>query len=309
MSRSGSWSLSSTQDNRRNSNKFSLSFIAIRVILFAIICVTVIYVILSHSNFASQLDRVFGSLESNDFKNVVIPSKVDVIRNITVNTATGPLEGFVQNFSETKLATFLGVPYARPPVGKLRFRPTEPVEPWTLVRNAHSLPPPCIQPAYTQKLFPVHILSENISEDCLYLNIWSPLSVSGKVATNATRKSVIVFIHCGLFTIGSIGVDEYDGKALSALGDVIVVTIQYRLGVYGFLDLDHDLVPGNMGLLDQLQALKWIGQNIVHFGGDPNSVTLFGTSAGAISIGCHMFSPRASPLFHRVILQSGSPAP
>src|SRR5699024_3640002 len=120
------------------------------------------------------------------------------------------------------------------------------------------------------------------------LNIWAPVS-----RNKTEKRSVMVLIHGGLFTIGSIGIDEYDGRMLAAVGDVIVVTIQYRLGIFGFLDMDNEAIPGNMGLFDQYTAFKWVSENIEHFGGDPQSITLFGTSAGSISIGFHMFSHRA----------------
>lgn len=230
---------------------------------------------------------------------VKIPAEPIFLRHKVVPTRIGRLRGFVQNVSGVEVQTFLSVPYGQPPVNKLRFRRTKPAKRWSGIRDATKIPPPCIQSEYTQRMFPVHILNENITEDCLFLNIWAPVG--------SKNRTVMVMIHGGLFTIGSIAIDEYDGRMLAAFGDVVVVTVQYRLGIFGFLDLDTEEIPGNMGLYDQYMALKWIKNNIKYFGGNPNSVTLFGTSAGSISIGFHMFSPLAHGLFNRAILQSGSP--
>ncbi|KAJ6215453.1 hypothetical protein RDWZM_009953 [Blomia tropicalis] len=230
------------------------------------------------------------------------------VRDLIVETKSGRLRGFVQSVSGIEIGTFLSIPYGEAPVDKRRFRATIPIEPWNGERDATQIPPPCIQSEYTQRLFPVHIMNENLTEDCLYMNIWTPVTnLSDPVAMKRQPKSVMILIHGGLFTIGSIGIDEYDGRMLAAIGDVIVVTVQYRLGIFGFLDLDTEQIPGNMGLMDQYTAIRWISDNIERFGGNPQSITLFGTSAGSISIGFHMFSTRANRLFQRAILQSGSP--
>ena len=220
--------------------------------------------------------------------------------SIIVSTKSGKIRGKTQNVLGVKVDTFLGVPYASPPTGKLRFRRTVAVKPWKNILNATRLPPACVQPEYTQKLFPLKILQWDMSEDCLYMNIWSPV-------TNETNLPVMVWIHGGFFTIGSVGVDEYDGSVLASYGNVIVVSIQYRLGLFGFLDLETDEIGGNMGLWDQAMALKWINQNIKYFGGNPDCVTMFGQSAGGISTGIHMMHPETKHLFKRVIFQSGSP--
>lgn len=242
------------------------------------------------------------SLDLDKAQTIVRKVDTDVLRSTVVETKTGKLQGFVQNVTGTEVATFLSVPYGKPPTGMLRFRRTEPIDRWEGTKLATQQPPPCIQSEYTQRIFPVNILNDSITEDCLFLNIWSPTG-----GADDRKRSVMIFLHGGMFTIGSIGLDEYDGRMLAAVGDVVVVTVQYRLGIFGFLDLDHEQVPGNMGLFDQYTALEWVSNNIEAFGGDPNSITLFGTSAGAISIGLHMYHPNATKLFHRAILQSGSP--
>ncbi|CAG2165402.1 unnamed protein product [Oppiella nova] len=228
---------------------------------------------------------------------VLVPSEE---HSTIVSTKSGKIRGKINDVLGVKVNTFLGIPYGKEPTGRLRFRRTHPVRPWTNTFDATRLPPACIQSEYTQRLFPVKILNWQISEDCLYMNIWSPV-------TNETSLPVMVWIHGGMFTIGSVGVDEYDGSVLASFGNVVVVSIQYRLGLFGFLDLENDEIPGNMGLYDQAMALKWINENIANFGGDPNLVTLFGQSAGGISIGMHMMAPQTKDLFKRVILQSGSP--
>lgn len=220
--------------------------------------------------------------------------------SIIVSTNSGKIRGKTHKMLGIKVNTFLGVPYASPPTGKLRFRRTAAVKPWKDVLNATRLPPACVQPEYTQKLFPIKILQWDLSEDCLYMNIWSPVS-------NETSLPVMVWIHGGFFTIGSVGVDEYDGSVLAAYGNVVVIAIQYRLGLFGFLDMETDEIGGNMGLWDQAMALKWINQNVANFGGDPNKVTVFGQSAGSISTGIHMMHPETKHFFKRVIFQSGSP--
>ena len=241
--------------------------------------------------------------------NSAVNSVVDVIESkanseeensVIVSTKSGKIRGKTHDVLGVKVNTFLGIPYGKEPSGKLRFRHTVEAKPWNNILNATRLPPACIQPEFTQRLFPVKILQWEVSENCLFLNIWSPV-------TNQTSLPVVVWIHGGMFTIGSIGVDEYDGSVLASYGGVIVVSIQYRLGLFGFLDLETDDIPGNMGLWDQAMALKWIHNNIANFGGDPNAITLMGQSAGAISIGLHMMSPETKHLFKRAILQSGSP--
>lgn len=142
-------------------------------------------------------------------------------------------------------------------------------------------------------------------EDCLYLNVWTPKAQEDG-AQISQPKPVMVYIHGGAFRIGSASVDAYDGKALAARYGVVVVTLNYRLGALGFL-YDGQQVQGNMGLLDQVEALRWVRDNIECFGGDPNRVTLFGESAGATAVGYHALSENPEVLFHRIIMQSGAP--
>ncbi|KYO32633.1 carboxylesterase 5A [Alligator mississippiensis] len=197
---------------------------------------------------------------------------------------------------------FLGIPFAKPPVGPLRFSPPQPPEPWSKLRNSTSFPPMCLQDLAWIETLKILQKFENptteISEDCLYLDVYTPAS-SNKEA----KLPVMVWIHGGGFTLG--GASAYDGSALTAYENVVVVIIQYRLGILGFLSTGDEYIRGNWGLLDQVAALQWVKENIDTFGGDPESVTLFGESAGGISVGANILSPMSKGLFHKAISQSG----
>lgn len=192
-----------------------------------------------------------------------------------------------------------GIPYAAPPVGPLRWRPPQPARGWTEVRDATRFGAPCFQawspPALSQGRAP--------SEDCLTLNVWAPPEARTK------HLPVMVWLHGGGFQFGSSAQPTYDGAALARRG-VIVVTLNYRLGVLGFLahpSLDAEETPsGNYGLRDQIAALRWVRRNIGAFGGDNANVTVFGESAGAHAIGLLMASPLAKGLFAKAIVQSGA---
>ena len=217
---------------------------------------------------------------------------------IDVETTSGPVRGT----REHNVCVFRGIPYARPPVNTLRFRPPEPPACWTEPRNATRA-----GPAAPQNPDPLdYIYGEVLApgdEDCLTLNVWTP-------AADAARCPVMVCIHGGAFLIGSGRWPWYDGKELVRRGDVVLVTINYRLGVLGFLDLSElggaeYATSGNHGLLDQVAALRWVRDNIDRFGGDSGNVTVFGESAGGISISCLMAMPAARGLFRRAIVMSG----
>ncbi|XP_053305784.1 fatty acyl-CoA hydrolase precursor, medium chain-like [Spea bombifrons] len=227
----------------------------------------------------------------------------------TVTTKYGTLQGKRVSVKETtqEVTAFLGVPFAKPPVGELRFAPPQPPQAWSNVRDATKAPPMCIQNKHWMEmmsaLFPVKIELPPISEDCLYLNIYTPAK---STSPEDSKLPVMVSIHGGVLLFG--GTPFSPGSALSAYGNVVVVSIQYRLGVMGFLRVENDgdtEIPGNLGFLDQLEALKWVNQNIADFGGDPQSVTIFGESAGGASVAAHVLSPLSKGLFHKAIAQSG----
>ncbi|XP_072048627.1 cholinesterase-like [Amphiura filiformis] len=189
---------------------------------------------------------------------------------------------------------YLGIPYAEPPVGERRFAPPLRKEPWNEddIYNATYFRDICMQVHPEANLF-------SMSEDCLHLNVYAP-------NPKPLDAAVMVFIHGGGFTTGNGYQGFYGGSALVAVGDVIIVTINYRLTTFGYLTTGDESSPGNYGMLDQVEALRWINTNINAFGGDANRITIFGESAGGSSVSAHMFSPHSEPLFQQAILQSGS---
>nr|XP_051702852.1 cocaine esterase-like isoform X12 [Oryctolagus cuniculus] len=220
------------------------------------------------------------------------------------NTHTGQVRGSLVHVEGTDAGvhTFLGIPFAKPPLGPLRFAPPEPAEAWSGVRDGTSHPAMCLQDLaiMDQDVLLLNFTPPSIpmSEDCLYLNIYSPAH-----AREGSDLPVMVWIHGGALTMGMASL--YDGSALAAFEDVVMVTIQYRLGVLGFFSTGDQHAAGNWGYLDQVAALRWVQQNIAHFGGNPGRVTIFGESAGAISVSSHVVSPMSQGLFHRAIMESG----
>nr|QIY77317.1 carboxylesterase family protein [Streptomyces sp. RLB1-33] len=206
--------------------------------------------------------------------------------------------GAVRGRYEDGIAVFRGIPYAAPPFGARRFRPPVPPEPWDGVRDAGEFGPTPPKPPYSEAF--ARLLADPVvpGDDCLNLNVWTPEPGPG------ARLPVMVWIHGGALTRGSSAVPVYDGHAFARDG-VVLVSINYRLGVEGY-GLFPD-APPNAGLRDQLAALEWVRESIARFGGDPDRVTVFGESAGAISIGALLASPRARGLFRRAVLQSGPP--
>ena len=210
--------------------------------------------------------------------------------------------GAVKGRAEAGIAAFKGIPYAAPPVGAYRWRPPAPAASWSGVRDASQFGAACVQPTRTVESIYSADLGQT-SEDCLTLNIWTP-----SIAPS-TKAPVIVWIHGGALVSGSSRETLYDGTHLAAAGTV-VVSINYRLGVLGWLahpDLSAESpvgISGNYGLLDQVAALTWVKRNIEAFGGDPTNVTIAGESAGALSVMYLMTSPLARGLFSKAIAQS-----
>ncbi|XP_003747841.1 acetylcholinesterase-1-like [Galendromus occidentalis] len=212
-------------------------------------------------------------------------------------------EGTVKTVLGKQIRVFLGIPYARPPEGKLRFRKPQPVNFTKGLRAAKGMAPSCLQ--LNEDLPPFPWLPEkntSFSEDCLYLNVWTPLTGRSKIE----RFPVLIFLHGGGFRSGSSSLEVYDGGTLSAYGDLVVVTVNYRLGSLGFLQLNSK-ISGNMGLYDQVRALEWTQLHIGYFGGDPSQVTVMGQEAGAVSLGMLLLSPLCKGLLKQAVLLSGAP--
>ncbi|XP_068279552.1 neuroligin-4, X-linked isoform X2 [Nyctibius grandis] len=229
--------------------------------------------------------------------------KIRGLRTPLPNEILGPVE------------QYLGVPYASPPTGERRFQPPEPPSSWTGVRNATQFAAVCPQyldersllndmlPVwFTANLDTVVTYVQDQNEDCLYLNIYVP--TEDDIHDQNSKKPVMVYIHGGSYMEGTGNM--IDGSILASYGNVIVVTLNYRLGVLGFLSTGDQAAKGNYGLLDQIQALRWIEENIGSFGGDPKRVTIFGSGAGASCVSLLTLSHYSEGLFQKAIIQSGT---
>ncbi len=223
----------------------------------------------------------------------------------TIRISTGLISGVKSTASE--VVAYKGIPFAAPPVGPLRWKAPQPAAVWQGVKNCDAFGPSPMQEkpvpfaVYTKEFL---IPEESISEDCLYLNVWTKAKPSAK-------KPVFVWFYGGGFISGGTAVPIYDGEAMAKKG-IIFVSVNYRVGVFGYLahpaltkeSADH--ASGNYGLMDQIAALKWVKKNIAAFGGDANNVTIAGQSAGSMSVNCLVASPVAKGLFNRAIAESGS---
>lgn len=217
-----------------------------------------------------------------------------------VKVDAGTLEGTVGN--DPAIRVFNGVPFAAPPVGDLRWKPPQPVKPWTGVRKADQFGNHCVQGRVFNDII---FRDKEMSEDCLYLTVWTP----AKSARD--RLPVYVWYHGGGFAAGSGDEPRYDGESFAKKG-IVVVNVNYRLGVFGFFahpeltrESDHH-ASGNYGMLDEVAALRWVQKNIAAFGGDPRKVTIGGESAGSLSVSALMASPLSRDLFHQAIGESGA---
>nr|UFQ90039.1 acetylcholinesterase 8 [Pardosa pseudoannulata] len=216
---------------------------------------------------------------------------------LIVQTRSGPIRSVPSSVDDVE--AFLGIPYAEPPVRELRFAKPIPKRPWKEVYNASSLPPPC--PQYS--LGPYYFMPDitNMTEDCLYLNIWVP-----KAETTDRLRPVMIYIHHGGCSSGSSNFPQHDGSQLVSRGNVIFATMNYRLGIFGFFLGYTEEANGSMGMYDQLMAINWVKDNAERFGGDPENIILMGVSAGGWSVSAHMISPLSKNLFKKAIIHSGS---
>lgn len=210
-----------------------------------------------------------------------------------LNTTNGKICGIKQTRQGEVSYAYLGIPYAKPPVNQLRWQPPQPLKKdSSTIYHATTLKSECTQPSGT---------NFTGSEDCLYLNIWRPTMPS------KTLRPVMVYIPGGGFVVGSGGITTFNGTYFSAKHNLIFVTMNYRLGSLGYLRYrnKHSGIDGNFGILDQQAAMRWVKANIKSFGGDPNKITLFGQSAGAMSVGLHLFSiPTSQKLFRAALMES-----
>jgi len=217
-----------------------------------------------------------------------------------VQTVNGTIEG--RGVQPSGVRIFRGIPFAQPPTGELRWKEPQPVKNWKGVRQAREFGPRCMQAVVFDD---IRYRSNGVSEDCLYLNVWTPAK------SNRERLPVLVYFYGGGFVNGDSSEPRYDGESMAAKG-IVVVSVNYRLGVFGFLahpeltkESPHK-ASGNYGLLDQNAGLRWVQRNIVSFGGDPKHVTIAGESAGSISVSAHMVSPLSKDLIAGAIGESGA---
>ncbi|VVC33910.1 Hypothetical protein CINCED_3A018814 [Cinara cedri] len=228
---------------------------------------------------------------------------------LVIHTTKGKIRGITQKATTGKLVdSWLGIPYAQKPIGDLRFRHPHPVDRWDktnpeTILNCTVTPNTCVQIFDTLfGDFPGATMwnpNTPVSEDCLYINVVVP-------KPRPQNAAVMVWIFGGGFYSGSATLDIYDPKILVSEENIILVSMQYRVASLGFLYFDTEEVPGNAGLFDQLMALQWIKDNIKSFGGNPENITLFGESAGAVSVSLHLLSPLSRNLFNQAIMESGS---
>ncbi|XP_076462805.1 pyrethroid hydrolase Ces2e-like [Babylonia areolata] len=234
------------------------------------------------------------------------------------NTVYGEVRGTLRTLyflAGRQVERYLGIPYASPPVGELRFEVPVPPKHWSGVRDARTVPKACPQTNWALRYVQKHVpefKSGDMDEDCLYLNVYvpalaTPLRMQKKEEKEEEEEGlpVLIHVHGGSNEVGMGAM--FHGDVLASLADVIVVTFNYRLGVFGFLSGHSPDFPGNYGLHDQIEAFRWVSENIRYFGGNPAKVTIQGHSAGANDVGQHVISPLSKGLFRNVVIMSGSP--
>src|SRR6478736_2356836 len=230
----------------------------------------------------------------------IVSAQTDNNFPVQAKIENGVVEGLYDTKSRMQL--YLGVPFAKPPVGNLRWKAPQPLDNWSNVKITKTFGPRAVQPIVWGDM---NSRSNGISEDCLYLNVWSPAK------KNQTGLPVLVYFFGGGFVAGDGSEPRYDGASMAKKG-IVVVTVNYRLGLFGFFahpELSKEApykASGNYGLLDQAFALKWVQKNIAAFGGDPKKVTIAGESAGSVSVRAQMASPLSKNLIAGAIGESGS---
>ena len=224
----------------------------------------------------------------------------------TIHTKLGTIVGFLDdvtfNGTQRQVVKYLGIPYGESTAGVNRFSKPKPRAPFSGVYNATRKDRPNLCPQQIGGYISAETVEGRLSEDCLYLNIYAPAST---LLSSSEKYAVMIWIHGGSYLMGLA--DQYPGDVLSAFNDVITVSINYRLNVFGFFSTGDEVAPGNYGLWDQHLAIQWVHNNIEDFGGDPKKVTIFGGSAGSASVLLQAMYPRNRGLFQRVIAESGAP--
>nr|AAB96654.1 juvenile hormone esterase precursor [Heliothis virescens] len=223
-------------------------------------------------------------------------------RSVLAHLDSGIIRGVPRSADGIKFASFLGVPYAKQPVGELRFKELEPLEPWDNILNATNEGPICFQ---TDVLYGRLMAASEMSEACIYANIHVPWQSLPRVRGTTPLRPILVFIHGGGFAFGS-GHEDLHGPEYLVTKNVIVITFNYRLNVFGFLSMNTTKIPGNAGLRDQVTLLRWVQRNAKNFGGDPSDITIAGQSAGASAAHLLTLSKATEGLFKRAILMSGT---
>ncbi|GFY39338.1 acetylcholinesterase-1 [Trichonephila inaurata madagascariensis] len=226
-------------------------------------------------------------------------SGITVLADRIIETTNGLIQGVKVASGDLEVEAFLSIPYAEPPVGDMRFQKPVPKTSWAGVYDATKLPPSCFQNATGNFYWEPNV--ENMTEDCLYLNIWVPYS-----SKSNKLKPIVFYIHGGAFNVGSGNQKLFDGAKLAQFGDIIVANLNYRLGPFGLFSAFIEEANGNMAIYDQILALKWLWNNAKSFGGDPDHIVLQGESAGAMCISNHLVSSMSKGMIKRAILQSGS---
>lgn len=223
-------------------------------------------------------------------KTVAVQTNLGTVLGTTIQTRSGPIYRFYK------------VPYALPPIGPRRYLKPESLEKWSSIIDGREQGPSCLQ--YFDEFIPrtLTVISNFMSEDCLHLSIWTPRIDADNLLP------VIVVLHGGAFYMGTTYLQQLNGNQLSSIGDVVVVSINSRVGALGYLTVPNTEINGNQGLWDQALAFKWIKENIDKFGGNPEEMTILGEGTGALAATLHLISPISKTLFKRAILQSGSPA-
>ncbi|CAG2168636.1 unnamed protein product [Oppiella nova] len=229
---------------------------------------------------------------------LIVRCVCDESNSVVVNTSSGGVRGQTLNVVNHKINQFLNIPYAEPPVGPLRFSPPQPLQtPKQDIIDGTKSGNYCIQ--YTK------VSEIKTSEDCLALNIWTPNVDNNNDTKDQQLKPVMYYLYGGALSMGSIFKDMYSGSVL-ATNDVVIVSVNYRVGQLGFLYGGDQTAPGNIGFYDKLLGLKWVRENIHLFGGDKDEITIFGGSGGSWAVSAHVLSPLSKGLFKRAVMQSGS---